>query len=997
MNASTAVTNVSCFGNSTGAVTLTTTGGTTAYTYNWGGGITTQNRTSVTAGTYNVTITDANACSTSTSATVTQPAAALSTTTSVTNVACFGNSTGAISLTTSGGTGAYSYNWSGGITTQNRTNIPAGTYSVTITDANSCSTSLSRTITQPTAALNALTSVTNVACFGNSTGAVTLTATGGTPAYTYNWGGGVTTQNRTAIPSGPYSVTVTDANACSTSASATVTQPAAALSATTSVTNVSCFGNSTGAVTLTTTGGTTAYTYNWGGGITTQNRTSVTAGTYNVTITDANACSTSTSATVTQPAAALSTTASVTNVACFGNSTGAISLTTTGGTGTYSYNWSGGVTTQNRTNVTAGTYNVTITDANACSTSTSVTITQPSATLNANASVTNVSCFGNSTGAVTLTVTGGTTGYTFDWGGGITTQNRSGIPSGTYNVTVTDANACSTSASSIVTEPSLLSVSTTSSNATCNGASDANINLSVSGGTAAYTFVWSNGATTEDLNNIPAGNYSVTVQDANNCIATTSVTITQPLSMSVSETHIGVSCNNGSDGSINITINGGTVPYDFIWNDSVTTQNRTDLSAGTYQLLVNDLNSCAVSQPIIITEPAAITITLAATDVTCNGTNNGIINSTITGGTPNYSMMWSNGDSSVDLNNIAPGNYSVTVTDVNSCSAMQSAIVTEPTLLNVTASKIDVACYGGNTGSVDLTVTGGTTAYSYSWNIGGTSEDKQNITAGTYIVTVTDANACSTSTTTMVTQPATALNVTASVTNVTCFGNSTGSVTLTVTGGTTNYTYNWGGGITTPNRTNIPAGNYNVTVTDANACSTSTSATVIQPLAALNVSGLVTNVACFGNSTGRVNLAVTGGTPAYSYNWGGGITMPGRTNVVAGTYNVTVTDANACSVSLSSIVTQPAAALSASAAATNVACNGNSTGAINVTVTGGTTSYTYNWGGGNTAQNRTNIPAGSYSVVVTDANNCSTSTSATVTQPTIVSLFKNRSAVQWRC
>ncbi|WP_435302842.1 beta strand repeat-containing protein, partial [Flavobacterium aestuarii] len=410
---STTVTNVACNGGTTGAIDLTPSGGTPGYTYNWVGGNTTQDRTALAAGTYSVTITDANGCTTTASGiTVTQPTA-VSGTTTVTNVACNSGTTGVIDLTPTGGTPGYTYNWGGGITTQDRTGLAAGGYSVTITDANACTATVSGiTVTQPTA-ISGTTTVTNVACFGGNTGAINLTPTGGTGPYTFNWGGGITSEDRTGLTAGSYSVTITDANGCTGTVSPTITQPAASVSGTTVVTNVACFGGNTGAIDLTPTGGTGPYTFNWGGGITTEDRTGLTAGSYSVTITDANGCTGTVSPTVTQPAASVSGTTVVTNVACFGGNTGAINLTPTGGVGPYTYNWVGGATTEDRTGLTPGSYSVTITDANGCTGTVSPTVTQPAAVVSGTTVVTNVACFGGNTGAINLTPTGGVGPYTY--------------------------------------------------------------------------------------------------------------------------------------------------------------------------------------------------------------------------------------------------------------------------------------------------------------------------------------------------------------------------------------------------------------------------------------------------------------------------------------------------------------------------------------------------------------------------------------------------------
>ena len=437
------VTNALCSGTSTGAITIAVSGGTSPYSYNWGSGVTTQNRTALAAGTYNVTVTDAKNCTATATATVTQPTA-LAASTTQTNIACFGASTGAINLTATGGTSPYTYNWGGGVTTQNRTGLAAGTYIVTVTDANNCTKTAVTTLTQPAAALAIASNVTNISC-GSGTGSITLNVSGGTSPYTYNWGGGITTQNRTGLAAGTYTVTVTDANSCISTTSATVTA-STGLTLTPSVTNVNCFGGSTGAINLTVSSGTTPYTYNWGGGVTTQNRTALAAGSYTVTVTDASGCSGTTTITLTQPATALDATATATNVTCGGGTTGTINITPTGGTSPYTYDWGGGITTQNRTSLAAGTYTVTVTDAKGCTKTVMQTITQP-LVLALSLTKTDVSCTGGTDGAINLTVSGGTSPYTYNWGGGITTQNRTGLSVGTYTVTVTDANNCTASAS----------------------------------------------------------------------------------------------------------------------------------------------------------------------------------------------------------------------------------------------------------------------------------------------------------------------------------------------------------------------------------------------------------------------------------------------------------------------------------------------------------------------------------------------------------------------
>jgi hypothetical protein len=377
--------------------------------------------------------------------------------------------------------------------------------------------------------------VSSVNCFGNNTGAIDLTVTGGTSPYSYLWSNGATTQDLTNISAGVYTVNVTDANGCTIANNAlSVTQPTAALSTGFNVTDVSCFGNASGAITLTVNGGTLPYSYQWSNGSTQQNLINVPVGTYTVTVTDANGCTSGVaSMQITQPSAALSMNNAIDDVNCFGGNTGSIDLTINGGTMPYSFVWSNGATTEDLTNVAAGTYTVTVTDAQGCTAGNStLSIQQPAAALTSNVTGTvPVACYGNSTGSIDLTITGGTSPYSYSWSNGATTQDLTNISSGTYTVSVTDAQGCSSTIASItITQPTAgLSASVASTgNVACNGGGNGSVDLTVAGGTSPYTFTWSNGATTEDINNLYAGTYNVSITDANGCTATSSATVSQP-------------------------------------------------------------------------------------------------------------------------------------------------------------------------------------------------------------------------------------------------------------------------------------------------------------------------------------------------------------------------------------------------------------------------------------------------------------------------------------
>jgi hypothetical protein len=561
ITATTSQTNVSCNGGTNGAINLTPAGGTAPYTFNWGGGITTEDRTGLPAGTYTVIITDAKGCTATVNATVGQPATAVSGTSVIFNTSCFGGSNGAINLTPAGGTAPYTFNWGGGITTEDRTGLTAGTYTVIITDANGCTATVNATVGQPATAVSGTSVIFNTSCFGGSNGAINLTAAGGTAPYTFNWGGGITTEDRTGLTAGTYTVIITDANGCTATVNATVGQPASAVSGTSVIFNTSCFGGSNGAINLTPAGGTAPYTFNWGGGITTEDRTGLTAGTYTVIITDVNGCTATVNATVSQPATTVSGTTVVNNISCFGGSNGAINLTPAGGTAPYTFNWGGGITTEDRTGLTAGTYTVIITDVNGCTATVNATVTQPATAVSGTTVVNNISCFGGSNGAINLTPAGGTAPYTFNWGGGITTEDRTGLTAGTYTVIITDVNGCTAAVTATVTQPNALASTVSQTNVSCNGGTNGTATIIVTGGTSPYTYSWSpSGGTGATANNLAAGTYTVTVTDANSCSLTRTVTITQSAAVAA-PTGTAVQSFNAGDTLSALVVNGQSIKW----------------------------------------------------------------------------------------------------------------------------------------------------------------------------------------------------------------------------------------------------------------------------------------------------------------------------------------------------------------------------------------------------------------------------------------------------
>ncbi len=599
-------------------------------------------------------------------------------------------------------------------------------------------------------------SFTDVACKGDSTGSIDIFVRGGNAPYTYDWAdlsGSSNSEDRTNLPAGTYSVTVTDSDGCQVQITdIVISEPAEVLTADYTTNDLDCFGDSDGSIDITVTGGTAPYTYLWSNGATTEDLASLSAGTYSVVITDANGCTTSLdNIEITQPTELTATKDAPKNVSCFGGSDGSIDITVSGGTAPYTYLWSNGETTEDLASLSAGTYSVVITDAKGCTTSLdNIEITQPTELTATKDASKNVSCYGGSDGSIDISVSGGTSPYTYLWSSGQTTEDLASLSAGTYSVVITDANGCTTNLDNIeITQPTQLDAEVVEiTDAACNGAENGSIDIKVSGGTAPYTYLWSNGATSEDLNNIASGNYSVEITDKNNCkFSLKDIVVANPASLIVSlEDKSDVNCYGGADGSIAIKVEGGTAPYSYSWNNGETTKDLIDLAAGTYSVTVTDANNCSADlDGIQIVQPSELSAQVSGKMmVSCYGGSDGSIDITVSGGTAPYTYLWSNGETSEDLVGITAGIYSVEITDSHNCKINLSDIqISQPDLVGVETKVNDVSCYGFDDGSIAVTISGGTAPYTVnSDQITGNTYLLDNLSPGLYGVTVIDANGC---------------------------------------------------------------------------------------------------------------------------------------------------------------------------------------------------------------------------------------------------------------
>ncbi|HTA83801.1 MAG TPA: PKD domain-containing protein [Bacteroidia bacterium] len=894
-------------------------------------------------------------------------------------------------LTANAPSGASSYLWSGpcivGPNNQQSIKVScAGIYKVAVTSiiGGGCADTIVDTVTgSPVPAVSTNQSLSNVSCYGGNNGSATASASGGLPPYSYSWSPtGGTNATVTNLTAGAYQVIVTDADGCSDTARVNITQPATLGSATGLVTNVNCNSGNNGSASVNVSGGTSPYTYLWAPiGGSANSATNLTAGTYTINITDANGCNTSTLLTVSEPPA-LTSFVSTTPVSCNNGSNGSANDIVTGGTPPYTYTWSPNIGSgASVINLPAGTYVVTVSDANHCTLSASDNVTEPTA-LTTSSSSSSVSCFGGNNGSATVAANGGTPPYKYSWApNNASTSIANNISAGTYTVIITDANSCKITSTINVTQPAVLSSLHFSTNITCNGGNNGSAKVVAVGGVSPYSYTWvPNVSSTDSATNLTVGIYSVIITDARGCITPDNITLLQPSLVNAAIGHVtNVSCYGGNNGVGSVSVTGGIPPYSYSWiPQGGANYTASNLTAGTYTVEVRDANNCPATVVTTITQPSPLNVNVASlTDVSCYGGNNGSASVSTTGGTSLYSYTWSpNVSNSYSANNLTPGTYTIAVTDANRCTTNTTVLITQPTALtSKLVSATNINCNGGNNGSIVISAAGGSPSYFYSWtpNI-STSASAANLTSGVYKITVTDSHGCTSQLSEILSQPS-ALITNSSVKIPTCNGLQNGSATIITSGGTPSYKYVWG---TSPPQftnaaINIGAGVYTVLVTDANGCNRTDTVQVTQPFPLMSSIVNTTNPICYGDSSGSASVYVTGGTLPYSYIWS---TYPKQTTynatkLSAGTYMVSVLDANNCPVSSQVTITQPTPVITKATAPDSI-CSGT-TVTIVASGIGGNGSYHYIWstGSGSIAtQNVTPLNTTTYTITAIDGNGC---------------------------
>lgn len=689
----------------------------------------------------NISFKTCNSCSATVPFTISEPAA-LSLTTSQTDVSCFGGSNGTATVTASGGTAPYSYSWNTTPvqTTASATGLAAGNYTVTVTDAHLCTSTASVTINSPAVLTATIASQSDVSCFGGNDGNASVSVAGGTATYTYSWNSAPvqTIANAIGLTAGSYTVTVNDQLGCSTTAVATIAEPSKLTPSLTSQTDVSCNGNQDGSATIAVTGGSPLYSYQWNT-VPVQsspNATSLGSGNYTCTVTDDHGCIDSVAVTITEPALLNLTLSTYTDVSCFGANNGTATVTAAGGTGSYSYSWNTvpAQSTATAINMPAGNYTATVTDANGCSDTANVLIQEPAQLAVSVTAQSNPSCFGGNDGSIQLSTSGGSGTIAYNWTPAVSTSSSgNSLSSGNYSITLTDSLSCSQTISVTLSDPTLLTIAASASpNSICLNAAT-NLSSVANGGSGSLAYQWSNGIATasQTISPVSSTSYSVTVTDSLGCTAVDSVVVT---------VNIPATLFIGNDTSIcqgqSLTLNAGSGFASYEWQNGANTASISASTANLYFVNAIDANGCQVSDSLVLSVFPLPVIGLPDTLHFCPGNN-----VSINANTGYASYTWNNGATTSSLVSSIPGTYFVTVMDVNGCSNYDTTTVYENPVpqLNFLAqpptgcSPLDVTLF-------NTSLLNGATVQSWTWYVGTASytnsEPSITLPAGTYTVSL---------------------------------------------------------------------------------------------------------------------------------------------------------------------------------------------------------------------------------------------------------------------
>ena len=1046
--------NTACRGDSTGSVTIETFSGTAPFAYDFGNGLSGGEEllTALPTGDYVVTITDANQC------TGTIQEFSIGTPTDFGAFIdgggfmyeCFGGETASLTAEPTGGLTPYNYEWSTGDTTKEISNLKADTYKVTVTDANGCIAEDESSILQPDSLAISILEASNASCFDSNDGTIKLNGIGGTGAYELSFNDNEflpfpSDSLLNGLDPKAYSIIIRDENGCeSVAVDTTLTSPAEIV-LTDSTTLATCRAGRDGSIIINATGGMAPYTYEFAStpaGFSATNDLgridTVPIGIYTVLVTDANGCTQPINGIEVSELELIIDTISTTDLACSGADAGAVELiieNSAAAQGPFLYDLFDGNGLQGDsvlTTLAAGDYTIDVYDANGCQgTAPNFTIEEPLFPLTLSPNYGNIKCFGAADGSAIMIPSGGTPDYTIAWSTGATGRQINDLDIGDYSVTVTDANGCAEEAAFTITQNDPIAISEINPIAVdCPDDPSGAIGFDLQGGIAPYQYSLDDGNTFLDLMTdgdsatitaLVAGDYAISIIDAEGCTATVTGSITSPAE--IDPFVLGGGCYGEpvsfSDFStftkgeiINWTWDFGTGaslpnatgpgPHEVIYTTTGTPEVTLTLETDLGCVVTHIVNGMDNPDSFIL-EPCcdinAVSLTAIADSTSCADMADGQITLDIEtpDNAPITNIDWDTGAATEIIANLGVGTYEVTVTNQATCTTTTSAVIASPEALVSLATKTDPSCGGISDGIISVTTTGGVGPYTYSFGTDFQEENTmEDLAIGNYDIFIQDANNCRDQVSISLAEKE--LITEGSITNFpNCFGEATGSVAINVPNGTAPYQYNLNGaGLgDASNLLSLSAGNYSIEIIDAEQCRGSTNIIITQP-EAVTVNLVGNMISCFGETDGRFIATPAGGDGTYMYSWRNEANQVVSTEAIAenlaqGTYFLTLTDGEGCDTTEMGLVVEPPE-LSVVTNVQNVLCSGEANGALFPQGVGGTPPYAYSQDGIIFFQADTipNLASGEYDIVVRDAGGCEAETDAFIDEPGAFTIITNQ-------
>ena len=935
-------------------------------------------------------------------------------------ISCKDGSDGYVKVTPTGGTGLYSaFEWTPNVsTTSMATNLPAGTYNVKVRDSHGCaSDEYSSVLEAPGKVVVEIQSFGGkngygVSCHNSYDGEIAAFATGGVAGYTYTWSGGTTSDKLIALGTGTYEVSVSDANGCMATAVTILEAPDPIDFTIQQLSTIKCAGDKTAALEVQSVENTIGTVfYQWSTGDVGQSITGKSAGHFSVAVSDDQGCSQTKGILLEDPPAYTVDLIALSDfngspIRCNGESNGSIVAKVKDGTGEDAaathYTWYRG---ENEVvagsgqplleAIGAGSYTVKVEYHEGCMSSNVLVIGEPDPLQTSIRTVTDyhgfpLSCNGATDGAILAQSTGGTGGHVYLWENGTAEASRQDLGAGKYTVVVSDDNGCEAYAETILSAPEQVEaqihiISDFNGMAvSCTENSDGHLRGSAQGGTSPFLFVWNTGANTPDLTGISAGHYSLTATDINGCSALREITLEAPPPVTVfihdssDYNAFGVSCYESEDGFLLAGAAGGTGSYRYKWLDTSHSDPYYDhLPAGKYTVVVTDQNGCTGSAFGELTMPQPlIPLVVASKNISCNEGRDGEIELTVSGGAGGYTYLINDETWQEEprLTAVGAGQHTLQVRDINGCSQSIPHTLTEPEPLSITFTDVEPALCGEARGRVSSVVSGGTGTFAYHWTgaqgvLPSFSQDLADLLPGVYTLRVTDENSCQT--TESVGVPATdgpKIKMTA-LESPTCAESEDGSAMVEVVDGDGPYKFLWNDGQLTFTATGLRRGHHLVEVRDANDCLTTGDIDLTAP-EPIEINLLErSEPICHGDCNGSIKVIAEGGNGDYEYAWPSS-TGPGATDLCAGQYRIKVTDRKGCTADNIFDLGQPQPLTTTARVAAAPSCPGACDGSLQIQANGGTGILQYVWSTGDTTQDLFDLCEGTYTLTVTDENNC---------------------------